>query len=49
MFVETERTEEEITHSLFHPVLAKIQAWQTAGSKSQVLPHEHTSSVGNHS
>jgi hypothetical protein len=49
MFVETERTEKEITQSLFHPVPAKIQAWQTAESKSQVLPLEHTSSVGNHS
>jgi hypothetical protein len=49
MFVETERTGEEITQSLFHPDPAKIQAWQTAESKSQVLPLEHTSSVGNHS
>lgn len=49
MFVETERIGEEIIHSLFHPVPAKIQAWQTAESKSQVLPTEHTSSVGNHS
>lgn len=49
MFVETERTGEEIIHGLFHPVPAEIQAWKTAESKSQVLPIEHTSSVGNHS
>jgi len=49
MFVETERTGEEITHSPVHPVPAKIQVWQTAESKSHVLPLEHTSSIDNHS
>lgn len=49
MFVESEKTGEEITHIPFHPVPAKIQVWQSAESKSQVLPLEHTSSVDSHS
>jgi hypothetical protein len=49
MYVETEKNGEKITHGLFRPIPAKIQVWQTAESKSQVLSLEHNSSVGKHS